>query len=64
MPLSVYFLIRLIASGYSAEEAGRFAAQVLARANADPAQLDVFAHMPLPDLGVFDRKLTCPYLVI
>lgn len=40
-----YFLIRLMASGYSAEEAERFAAQVPAFAKAEPAHLDVFAHV-------------------
>lgn len=37
------FLIRLMASGYSAEDAERFAAQVPAFAKAEPAHLDLFA---------------------
>ena len=40
-----YFLIRLMASGYSTEDAEAFAAQVPAFAKADPAQLDVFARV-------------------
>ena len=40
-----YFLIRLMASGYSAQEAETFAAQVPAFAKADPAHVDVFARV-------------------
>ena len=40
-----YFLIRLMASGHSAEDAERFAAQVPAFAKADQAHLAVFARV-------------------
>lgn len=40
-----YFLIRLMASGYSAEDAESVAAQVPAFAKADPARLEVFARV-------------------
>jgi Phosphotransferase enzyme family len=40
-----YFLIRLMASGYSTEDAEAFAAQIPAFAKADPAHLDVFARV-------------------
>lgn len=40
-----YFLIRLMASGHSPEDAESFAAQVPAFAKADPAHLDVFARV-------------------
>jgi hypothetical protein len=40
-----YFLIRLMASGYSAEDAESFAAQIPDFAKADPAHLDLFARV-------------------
>ena len=40
-----YFLIRLMASGHSAEDAESFAAQIPAFANADPSDLDAFARV-------------------
>ena len=40
-----YFLIRLMASGYSAEDAESFAAQIPAFAKADPTHLDLFARV-------------------